>query len=98
MKDVCPGDVLHDMHDPLYQEFFRDYDGRMWDIDRISWQVVQTSCGSKVIEEAVEEECGSPYRYTNKMLVVIKSDEQETQVAYSYDGRRMGIFTIRLVR
>jgi hypothetical protein len=83
------GYVLCDMH---------DYRGRLsfvvenieWVVIVDSWQTLQTSRGTEIIEGYIDRP------YTNKYLVVIEDlGDDKIRAAYSYDGLRFGVMTLR---
>lgn len=96
-KEPEIGESLWDMHNIPSAEF-KDYEGRTWRIHMQSWQTLPVGGGSKLITEMIESQTGITYTYYNKMLVVLEYDETDTvKLVYSYDDRRIGVLTARLV-
>lgn len=97
MNEPEIGESLYDMHDLMKAEF-KDYEGRTWRITLQSWMTLPISGGTNLIEQMMYDLGLDGYTYTNKLLVVLEYDGVDTaKLVYSYDDRRIGVMTAKLV-
>jgi hypothetical protein len=97
MKDPEIGESLYDANDLMKAEF-KDYKGRTWRITLQSWQTLPISGGTEIVEDMFRQIGLDDYKYTNKLLVVLEYDDIDTaKLVYSYDDRRIGVMTAKLV-